>query len=153
MSRASHDLSLLNDPIAQQLLVSTAPARLAYTWSDGTPRVVPIWFHWDGEAVTVASPPKAPKLKVLGSRPEVALTIDTDDFPYRVLSIRGRAELEMLEDVAPEYALAAERYMGKEQGRAWVAPLRGQPSGRIRIAPEWVNILDFETRLPSALTP
>jgi hypothetical protein len=24
--------------------------------------------------------------------------------------------------------------------------------GRIRIVPEWVNIIDFETRLPSALT-
>jgi hypothetical protein len=59
----------------------------------------------------------------------------------------------MLEDVAPEYAVAAERYMGQEQGKAWVSQLRGQPMGRVRIAPEWVNILDFETRLPSALTP
>jgi hypothetical protein len=153
LSTTSHGLSLLDDPIAQQLLVSTAPARLAYNWSDGTPRVVPIWFHWDGAAVVVASPPRAPKLKVLGSRPEVAVTIDTNDWPYRVLSIRGRAELEMLEDVAPEYAAAAERYMGQEQGQAWVAQLRGQPMGRVRIAPEWVNILDFETRVPSALTP
>ena len=153
MGTAIHDVSLLDDPVAQQLLVSTVPARLAYNWSDGTPRVVPIWFHWDGEDIVVASPPKAPKLKVLGSRPEVAVTIDTDGFPYRVLSIRGRAEMDMLGDVAPEYAAAAERYMGEQQGRAWVAQLRGQPMGRIRIVPEWVNILDFETRLPSALTP
>ena len=153
MGTATHDVSLLDDPVAQQLLVSTVPARLAYNWSDGTPRVVPIWFHWDGEDIVVASPPKAPKLKVLGSRPEVAVTIDTDAFPYRVLSIRGRAEMDMLDDVAPEYAAAAERYMGEQTGRAWVAQLRGQPMGRIRIVPEWVNILDFETRLPSALTP
>lgn len=39
------DLALLNDPIAQALLQSTIPARLAYSWTDGTPRVVPIWFH------------------------------------------------------------------------------------------------------------
>ncbi len=152
MSTATHDLSLLDDPIAQELLTSTAPARLAYTWFDGTPRVVPIWFHWDGEALVLASPPKAPKLKVLGTRPEVAVTIDTTEFPYRVLSIRGRAAFEMIDDVAPEYAAAAERYMGEDQGRAWASQLRGKPMGRIRVTPEWVNILDFETRLPSALT-
>ena len=152
MSAAAHEVSLLDDPVAQQLLASTVPARLAYNWSDGTPRVVPIWFHWDGKNVVVASPPRAPKLKVLGSRPQVAVTIDTEAFPYRVLSIRGRAETDMLDDVAPEYAAAAERYMGEQQGRAWVGQLRGQPMGRIRIVPEWVNILDFETRLPSALS-
>lgn len=153
MSTTNHGLSLLADPVAQQLLESTAPARLAYNWSDGTPRVVPIWFHWDGESIVVGSPPKAPKLKVLGSRPEVAVTIDTDEFPYRVLSIRGRAELDHMEDVSPEYAISAERYMGREQGQAWVAQLRGQPMVRIRIRPEWINILDFETRVPSALEP
>jgi nitroimidazol reductase NimA-like FMN-containing flavoprotein (pyridoxamine 5'-phosphate oxidase superfamily) len=152
MSTATHDTSQLDDPVAQQLLTSTAPARLAYTWFDGTPRVVPIWFHWNGDAIVLGSPPKAPKLKVLPSRPQVAVTIDTTEFPYRVLSIRGHAEVDMVDDVTPEYAAAAERYMGAEQGRAWVAQLRGQEMGRIRVVPEWVNILDFETRLPSALT-
>ena len=152
MSTATHDLSLLDDPVAQQLLTSTAPVRLAYTWFDGTPRVVPIWFHWTGDALVLASPPKAPKLKVLTSRPQVAVTIDTTEFPYRVLSIRGHAEVDMVDDVIPEYAAAAERYMGAEQGRAWVAQLRGQRMGRVRVVPEWVNIIDFETRLPSALT-
>ncbi len=60
MSTTTHDLSQLQDPVAQQLLNSTAPARLAYTWSDGTPRVVPIWFHWDGGAIVLASPPRRP---------------------------------------------------------------------------------------------
>ena len=40
---------LLNDPVASALLSSVNPARLAYTWTDGSPRVVPIWFHWTGE--------------------------------------------------------------------------------------------------------
>jgi hypothetical protein len=60
--------------------------------------------------------------------------------------------MEMLSDVAPEYAAAAERHFGEEQGRAWVGQLRGQSMCRIRIVPEWVNILDFETRRPSALS-
>ncbi len=42
---AQGDLALLEHPVAQQLLASRELARLAYTWTDGTPRVVPIWFH------------------------------------------------------------------------------------------------------------
>jgi len=34
-------------------------ARLAYTWADGMPRVVPIWFHFDGEVITMCSPPRS----------------------------------------------------------------------------------------------
>ncbi len=38
------DVDLLQDPVAQQLLQSKSLAHLAYTWHDGTPRVVPIGF-------------------------------------------------------------------------------------------------------------
>jgi PPOX class probable F420-dependent enzyme len=146
------DLSLLDDPIAQELLRSTVPARLAYTWRDGTPRVVPIWFHWNGTEIVLGTPARAPKLRTLAAHPQVALTIDGDTFPYHVLSIRGTARIEHLDDVAPEYAAAAERYFGPEQGKAWAAQLRGMPMARIRVTPEWVAILDFKTRFPSALS-
>lgn len=65
--------------------------------------------------------------------------------------VRGRASIELLDDVSPEYALAATRYFGPEQGPAWVSTLRGKPMARIAITPEWVGILDFQTRFPSAL--
>ena len=51
------DLALLDDPVAQELLHSTNLARLAYVWRDETPRVVPIWFHWDGQEIVLGSPP------------------------------------------------------------------------------------------------
>lgn len=47
-------LDLLNNPLIQDLLVSPVWARLAYTWEDGTPRLVPIGFHWNGQE-TLAS--------------------------------------------------------------------------------------------------
>lgn len=147
------DISLLEDPVARELLSSTRVARLAYTWSDGTPRVVPIWFHWDGRAVTFGTPVRAPKLRALARNSAVAVTIDdSSSWPYRALLLRGQAEVEMLDDVSPEYAAAACRYFGDEQGEAWTAQLRGQPMARISVIPSWVAILDFETRFPSALT-
>jgi len=39
-------LELLEHAAAKELLQSKIPARLAYIGTDGTPRVVPIWFHW-----------------------------------------------------------------------------------------------------------
>jgi PPOX class probable F420-dependent enzyme len=152
MAERSGDLAWLEHEVAQELLASRYPARLSYLWSDGTPRVVPIWFHWDGSAVVMGTPVRAPKLAALRARPAVAITIDGDTFPYRSLSVRGQAEIEVLDDVGPEYCAAAERYFGPEQGRAWVEPLRGRPMARIRVVPTWANVLDFETRFPSALS-
>jgi len=146
-------LSLLQHPASQELLKSKIPARLAYVWMDGTPRVIPIWFHWNGSEIVMASPPKAPKLRALARNPKVSLTIDDNTFPHKVLLIRGTARLEPLDGIVPEYAWAAERYFGAEQGQAWVKNLRTMISSmvRITITPEWVGLLDFQTRFPSAL--
>jgi hypothetical protein len=141
-------LELLSDPVAKVLLESVNPARLAYTWMDGSPRVVPIWFHWTGDEFVLGTPAKAPKLKALATDPRVALTIDDSE----VLLVRGRASVEMLDDVVPEYELAALRYYGPEEGAAWISTRRGKPMARIAITPGWVGIIDFQTRFPSALT-
>jgi Pyridoxamine 5'-phosphate oxidase len=147
-------LSLLQDPVAQELLKSAIPARRAYNWLDGTPRVVPIWFHWNGEEFVLGSPEKAPKLKALQRNQRVALTIDDNTWPHKVLLVRGAARVEMIDGVVPEYAAAAVRYFGEEEGKAWVEQV-GQMTkkmGRISIKPDWVGILDFTTRFPSAIS-
>ena len=80
---------------------SKIPARLAYVWTDGTPRVVPIWFHWNGKHIVMATPPKAPKLKALVKNAKVSLTIDDNTFPHKVLLIRGTARLEPYDGIVP----------------------------------------------------
>src|SRR5579863_6882689 len=143
----------LNDPVAQEMLTSTEPARFAYAWTDGTPRVVPIWFHWTGSEVVLVSPVNAPKFKALSTGVRVALTIDSSTWPHHVLLIRGTAKIEPAQGIVPEYAAAAERYFGPEQGKAWVDQLRrvGAQTTRIGITPTEVRIIDFETRFPSAV--
>ena len=148
------ELSLLQHPVAQELLQSKIPARLAYVWTDGTPRVVPIWFHWNGREIVMGTPPKAPKLKALARNPKVSLTIDGNDFPNKVLLIRGTARLESVDGIVPEYLAAAERYFDRELREAWLGQLRTLVSSmvRITITPEWVGLLDFQTRFPSAIS-
>jgi len=55
--------------------------------------------------------------------------------------------------VAPEYALAARRYLGEEQAAAYLTQIDqpGTRMARIAVRPIWVGIVDFQTRLPSGL--
>lgn len=147
------DLSLLNDPVATTLLSSTNLAHLAYVWDDGTPRDIPIWFHWDGKQVVMGTPVKSPKMHILPNHSKVAITIDSMTFPYKVLSLRGTASVSIVNGVVPEYALSAERYFGEEGGKGWINQIKGMFSqmARIAVVPEWVGILDFEMRYPSAI--
>jgi len=147
------EIGLLQHPASQELLRSKIPARLAYVWTDGTPRVVPIWFHWDGKDIVMASPPKAPKLKALAKNPKVSLTIDDNTFPHKVLLIRGTARLEPVNGIVPEYEAAATRYFDAALAESWLKQLRSLVSSMVRITvtPEWVGLLDFQTRFPSAL--
>src|SRR5882762_10189907 len=112
------ELQLLQHPASRELLQSKIPARLAYVWTDGTPRVIPIWFHWNGHDFVFATPPRAPKLKALAKNPKVSFTIDNNTFPHKVLLVRGTARMEPVDGIVPEYALAAERYFSHEQAQA-----------------------------------
>src|SRR5256885_51728 len=124
------DLALLQHPASQELLASKIPARLAYIATDGTPRVIPIWYHWNGKDFVMASPPKAPKLKALAKNPRVSLTIDDNTFPHKVLLVRGAARLELLDGIVPEYAMAADRYFGPEQDELTSRSIACAYSGR-----------------------
>ena len=80
---------LQTDPVAKELLSSAIPARLSYTWSDSTPRVVPMWFKWTGSEFIMGAPPNAPKMKVLNDRPAVSLVIDDSQWPYKYRNRAG----------------------------------------------------------------
>src|SRR5687768_9085792 len=123
MATEQGDPALLNDPVAQALLRSTIPARLGFVWPDGSPRVTPIWFHWTGDEVVMGGPPDAPRVAAIRANPQIAVTIDGNDWPYKVLMLRGRATVEIRDGVIPEYEAAAKRYFGEEQGAAWVTQI------------------------------
>jgi hypothetical protein len=88
-----------------------------------------MWFHWTGKEIVLGTPPTAAKLKVLQNNSPVALTIDSNDWPHKILQIRGKTQIQTVQGIVPEYAAAAERYFGAEQGKAWVARFREMFSG------------------------
>ena len=154
------DLALLDTELAQRLLAAPIPARLAFVALDGTPRVVPSWFHWTGRdlvTVTYVAGPRigirhpAARLAALRARPDVAVTIDTETFPPQSLSLRGQVEITEVDGLAPEYAAAARRYLGEEAAAGMLAAMDqpGTVQARIVLRPTWAGLLDFDTRLPS----
>jgi hypothetical protein len=138
---------------AEEILRTATLARLAYDGIDGTPRVIPIGFLWTGGAVVVATHPSAPKYKALRARPRVALTIDTPS-PTRSVLLRGDAEIDVVDGVAPEYLEAAAKSMEGEQLATFEAAVREtyDQMARISIVPDWARYFDFETgRVPDFL--
>jgi hypothetical protein len=145
-------MQVLNDPLAQELLQSDIPARLAYTGTDGLPRAIPIGFYWNGEAFIMATVPHAPKVRALRANPRVALTVDTVAFPPHVLLVRGHASLTVVDGVPDEYLEASKKSIrDPEQFASFETQVRGLYKQMVRIAitPLWAKLLDFETRLPS----
>jgi len=154
------DLALLETETAQRLLASAIPARMAFVAPDGTPRIVPTWFHWTGEELVmptyIAGPQigirhPAARLAALRARPDVAVSIDTETFPPQSLTLRGKVEITEVDGLAPEYAAAARRYLGQEAAAGMLAGLDqpGTMQARIALRPAWVGLIDFVTRMPS----
>jgi hypothetical protein len=138
---------------AEELLRTATLARLAYDGVDGTPRVIPIGFLWAGEAIVLATHPSAPKHRALRARPRVALTIDTPS-PARSLLLRGDAEVDVVDGVAPEYLQAAAKSMAGEDLARFEASVRAtyDRMARISVRPDWARYFAFdEGRFPDFL--
>jgi hypothetical protein len=160
MTLEQGDLRLLETDLAERLLTSTVPARYAYTAADGSPRIVTSWYVWTGEELVLPTFISAPhishaafRVRALRANPDVAVSIDTESFPPEVLSLRGKAEITEIDGVAPEYAEAAHRFLGSEQAAGYLAQIDqpGTRMARIAVRPAWVALMDFQSRMPSAL--
>lgn len=152
------DPRLLESNVARRLLTCTIPTCVAYLAVDGTPRVVPTWFHWTGDELGM--PTFVSALRAAGTPPpawtrwEPTRTWSSRSYrgpPTQVLSVPGKAAVSEVDGVALEYALVARSYMG---GGCCRLPRRDRPArqqdGAIAVRPTWVGIVDLQTRLPEA---
>jgi hypothetical protein len=91
-------------------------------------------------------------MKVLTARPQVAVIIDTVEWPYKWLTLRGTASVQVSKQPFAEYLTMARRYLGDAGGEQFLKALHQTFQGwaRIAIRPTEVRILDFQGRFPSA---
>ena len=147
--------AVMEDPVARRLLTSANPARLAYIAPDGTPRVVPVGFFWNGTTLVIGTVPGSAKVAAITANPAVALTIDTSPpaWPPNALLIRGTAKVSLVDGVFPDYVAAAKRTIPPEDFPQWEAGVHAlyDRMARIDVTPTWATVHDFETRLPKAV--
>lgn len=137
---------VLRPPVSrnvQLLLDSRIPGRLAWVSAGGVPRVVPIWFHWTGAQLVMTTFAGAHKLTEISSGATVAVSIDTESFPYRALRMGGAVALVAVDNLSDEYRLAATRYLGPTAGEAWCKSLEGRAQVVMRLAPTWAVASDM----------
>jgi Helix-turn-helix domain of resolvase len=91
------------------------------------------------------------KLQALSENPMVALTIDTEVHPPKILLIRGRAELDFVDGIPDEYLQATSTYeMTPEQRVEWEAGVRSHyHDGMVRIVvtPNWAKLRGKQPKL------
>nr|WP_219941345.1 pyridoxamine 5'-phosphate oxidase family protein [Iamia sp. SCSIO 61187] len=141
---------VLAHPVSQAMLGRDI-ARLAFVAPDGTPRVLPIGFHWNGTEVVMCTSTNARKVAALRANPAVALTIDTEVHPPDVLLLRGEAVLDEVAGIPEEYLQMNGSYeMTPEQRVEWEAGVRSLYDAMVRIVvrPTWAKMIDFEETLP-----
>lgn len=84
--------------IACDLETDTALRRTRVGWlgtshAEGTPHLVPVWFYWDGTAITVYSKPDARKARNLALMPNVAFAVEPRAGRMCSVLVEGHAEL------------------------------------------------------------
>ncbi len=88
---------------------------LATLLPNGTPQTSPVWVDFDDTHVLVNSARGRLKDKNMRQRPQVALSIQDPDDPYRYLEVRGRV-VEITEQGAEEHIdRLAKRYLGLDR--------------------------------------
>ncbi len=145
---------VMNDPVAQELLAAAIPARFGYIGTDGYPRVVPVGIHWTGAELVVGSPTNSAKVPALRANPRVAVTIDTNLPPQKVLMVRGRSKIEVVDGVPDEYLAGAKRVVGHDRMAEFENQVRSlyDEMALIAVTPEWAKVLDFAGgRIPRAV--
>jgi PPOX class probable F420-dependent enzyme len=89
---------------------------LATVKADGAPQVTPVWFHWDGEFLAFTTSTLRRKYHHMVGNPNVALSVNDPEQPYRYLEVRGTVERIEPDASADFFFTLAERY-GLAMGR------------------------------------
>lgn len=85
----------------------------------------------------------ARKLADLGDGTIVAVTIDTDTFPYRSLKLRGPVTIRPEHGIGADYEAAAIRYLGAPTAARWLQFLDGADQVSISLRPTWAAVGDM----------
>ncbi|WP_261556197.1 MULTISPECIES: PPOX class F420-dependent oxidoreductase [Frankia] len=97
---------------------------LATVRPDGTPQVNPMWVLWDGTFLWFTNTTTRQKYRNVTGTPQVAVSVNDPEAPYRYLEIRGVVERIDPDPNAELFMRLADRYSMKLDGPPSDAPHR-----------------------------
>ena len=122
----------------RDLFEKKAFAHLGTIMKDGSPQVTPVWVDFDGRHIRVNSALGRVKDKNMRRNPNVAVTLQDPDNPYRYVSVKGTVE-EITQDGADAHIDSlAKKYMDQDK-----YPFRREGEVRViyKIRPERVSTM------------
>jgi PPOX class probable F420-dependent enzyme len=104
-------------------------ARLA-TIDGDRPRVLPMWFWWDGADMWMETSPTFPNARILRRNPNAAVSVDEAIGPFEMRAVLMRGRVEVIDSPAERVTTVVrriyERYMSADQ--------RGSDAGQAMLA-------------------
>mgnify|MGYP001101251439 CR=1 FL=1 len=98
----------------RDILDKKAFAHVATVNSDGKPQVTPVWIEYDGTHILVNTARGRKKDRNMSDNPEVALSIQDPDNPYRYLGIQGHIDEVTENGAAAHINKLSHKYNGQD---------------------------------------
>ena len=124
----------ISELLSQPLLGHLAVVR------DGKPHVTPIWVYYDGGSFYLTTRLSRVKGKALSKNGRVAISIATNERPYRAIVVEGEARVvekdkwELLSKISTKY--------GREEGERWLEYAKKEPD-RVAVVVEPSRLLSW----------
>ena len=107
------------------------------------PLTAPVWYGYEpGGDVWILTGPTSMKGKALEKVERVSLCVQTEDPPYKYVSIEGPIIARETPDPEKHSRFLAQRYLGEAMGNAYVAANEGIATSTLfRVKPErWLTV-------------
>lgn len=114
------------------------------------PLTAPVWYGYKaGEALWFLTEPQSLKGKALANVQRISLCVQTEEPPYKYVSVEGPIIGRETPDPETHLRFVAQRYLGEEMGDTYVAAnAKNEPSILIRMQPErWLTV-DYGKSMP-----
>jgi PPOX class probable F420-dependent enzyme len=102
----------------------------------GRPAPRPVWFLWDGRAVTIYSQPDGAKLKHIAANDHVSLNFNSKEDGGDVVVISGRAEVVHGAPPPSEFPGMLDKYRARIQAMGSSPEWYNSYNTAIRVTPE-----------------
>lgn len=112
---------------------------IATLGAGGSPHAVPVWYAWDGHAVSIWTGRDRAWVRNLGHDPRAAFTAQQAEPPYAAVVMRGSADISGPgTDISSDIRHVASRYLPEAECDAYIAAWR-QLRTIVRIHPATIR--------------